>query len=255
MACKIHLACYNGIEDPLDVYFSGTFKAWQESQNHKNFERSTILGLIQLSRKTTWLYAGLFSSSGCLPRIGERGFIYQTTELSEFSEFAGRLIVHFERPGRQSYLLAENWIDQITISEISSVRHTIPDFPGYKSLSVSMSQLGIIIRDSIASWRAALGSVSGVYLITDVRTGKLYVGSAYGDGGFWARWSDYVANGHGGNVRLQDILSSQGSGYAKSFRFSILEVCDSSASKDDVILRESHWKQVLCSQAFGYNNN
>jgi hypothetical protein len=254
-SCKIHLACYNGTEEPLDVYFSGDFKPWQESQNQKNFERSNILGLIQLPSKNSWLYVGIFSSSGCLPREGGQGFIYQTAELLEYSEFAGRLIVNFERPGRQSYLLAENWTDQILVSELSRTKHTIPDFPGYKVLSVSMSQLSVIVGESIISWKSALASVSGVYLITDSHTGKLYVGSAYGDGGFWGRWSEYVPSGHGGNVRLRNIISSNGADYHKNFRFSILEVCDSSASKGDVIARESHWKRVLCTQIFGYNEN
>ena len=36
---KIHLACWNGNEDPLDLLRIDTFDPWQASQNNKNFER------------------------------------------------------------------------------------------------------------------------------------------------------------------------------------------------------------------------
>jgi len=253
--CKIHLACYTGIEDPLDVFRAGNFKTWQEVQNQKNFEREYILGLIQMPQKAQWLYAGVFLSRGCVPNPERRGFLYSTLEESKYSEFIGRLTVSFERPGRQPYLLAENWSDTITVSEITKNKLSIPEFSGYKSLSITKSLLDIIIKDAMPSWRAALSSVSGVYLISDVQTGKLYVGSAYGDGGFWARWSDYSISGHGGNVGLLELLGREGLAYTQNFRFSILEVCDSSASKDDVISREVHWKVVLASHKFGYNQN
>jgi hypothetical protein len=37
--------------------------------------------------------------------------------------------------------------------------------------------------------RGALSSVAGVYLISDTLDGRLYVGSASGQGSFWQRWS------------------------------------------------------------------
>ena len=254
-SCKIHLACHNGIEDPLDVFYAGDFKKWQEGQNKKNFERDYVLGLIQMPQRAQWLFAGVYRTAGCVPDPNRPGVIYSTFEQSEYSEFIGRLIVKFERPGRQSYLLAENWVDSIIVTEIKSERLSVSDFPGYKALSVKKSHLDIIVRDMLPTWRAALSSVSGVYVICDTLSGKLYVGSAYGDGGIWARWTNYSLTGHGGNAGLKELLSQRGSDYARSFLFGILEVCDSSASREDVLSRESHWKKLLCTQSFGYNQN
>jgi len=45
----------------------------------------------------------------------------------------------------------------------------------------------------------------GVYLITDTRDGRQYVGKADGLENIRQRWSAYAANGHGGNVELRGL--------------------------------------------------
>lgn len=254
-ACKIHLACYNGIDDPLDIYYAGNFKAWQEGQNNKNFERRYILGLIKLPARNCWLYAGTYSSQGCAPRPSGTGFVYRTEEKTEYSEYLGRLVVEFERPGRQSYLLAENWADQLEVVEIRRKRLSIQEFPGYRKVCIRKSELDTIIKESVESWRAALSNVAGVYLITDRCNGKLYVGSASGAGGIWQRWCAYSQTVHGGNAELIDIVRTLGASHGEHFQFSILEICDSNASQEDVLERESHWKKILGCIVFGYNKN
>ncbi|WP_189654688.1 GIY-YIG nuclease family protein [Paracoccus mutanolyticus] len=57
-----------------------------------------------------------------------------------------------------------------------------------------------VVSNSRPDWKAALESIKGIYLITDTRTGKRYVGSAYGDQGIWSRWCAYAASG-----RLRDL--------------------------------------------------
>ena len=69
----------------------------------------------------------------------------------------------------------------------------------------------MFVRRGEPSWQAALSSISGVYLILDTKTGKTYVGSAYGEGGIWQRWSCYAETGHGRNVELIALLQSKGS--------------------------------------------
>ena len=76
------------------------------------------------------------------------------------------------------------------------------------------------MRQGLSSWRDALSAVKGVHVITDNNTGKLYVGSASGDGGIGARWSDYAKTG-----------------------------------EIELLRRESHWKDVLHSKDHGYNVN
>ena len=98
-------------------------------------------------------------------------------------------------------------------------------------------------------------SVSGVYVIADATTGKLYVGSAVGDGGIWGRWAAYCKTGHGGNKELRALLEQKGADHSDHFHISVLEVCDPNATKEEVLERESHWKQVLLTRVFGLNAN
>ncbi|MGB0659549.1 MAG: hypothetical protein ACPGNV_05155 [Mangrovicoccus sp.] len=58
--------------------------------------------------------------------------------------------------------------------------------------------------------RAALEDFDGVYLITDIHTGRRYIGSAYGDLGIWSRWHQYIDTEHGGNVELTRLVREQG---------------------------------------------
>ncbi len=92
-----------------------------------------------------------------------------------------------------------------------------------------------------------------VYLIVDTKTGKKYVGSAYGDNMLLGRWRNYIANGHGGNKLLKSLDFE----YIKeNFKYSILEIFKSSVDDEIIINRESFWKEVLLTRTeFGYNDN
>ncbi len=96
--------------------------------------------------------------------------------------------------------------------------------------------------------------MAGVYLVSDHDGGKLYVGSASGEGGLWNRWCQYV-DGHGNNVELHKLITELGAERARAFRFSILEIADVHASREEILERESHWKRVLLSRSHGYNAN
>ena len=131
----------------------------------------------------------------------------------------------------------------------------VEEFSGYNKVLLSKKRLELVITQSIESWKGALSNVSGVYLIADTLTGKLYIGSATGEGGIWQRWSEYSINGHGGNSELIRLLKEKGSKYSDNFQYSILEIADTHSSTNDVLERESYWKDILCSRQHGYNAN
>jgi hypothetical protein len=81
------------------------------------------------------------------------------------------------------------------------------------------------------------------------------VGSAYGKGGIWQRWRCYAETHHGTNAELIALLALKGTAYAGNVQYSILEIADPLATKDQVCDRENHWKDVLLSRKFGYNSN
>ena len=119
----------------------------------------------------------------------------------------GRLIVRFERPGRQAYLLGENWAQKIEVAEILAEKRHGAEFPGFRRAMLTKKALDIVVKQRIESWRSALASVAGVYVIADRQNGKLYVGSATGEGGIWDRWKAYAETGHGDNKELKDLLN------------------------------------------------
>jgi hypothetical protein len=175
--------------------------------------------------------------------------------MKRLDDLTGKLIVSFERSGMQSYLNAENLNSEMRVLELMPKKMTVRKFVGYNKVIISKKELELIIDQSIESWKGALSNVSGIYLITDTKTGKLYEGSATGEGGIWSRWSEYSKNGHGGNKELIKILKDEGAEYSDNFQYSVLEIADTHSNDKDVLKREIYWKNVLCSRDFGYNAN
>lgn len=251
---KIHLA--TGYPNhPLDQFFEGKFKEWQEWQTRKNFPCDMVVSLIELG-KSKWLFAGVYQILDHKKKA-EKHIEYSTTLLEGQDDLVGRIIVEHKRKGRAAYLWGKQGnATEFRISEIIEKKLAVDQFPGYNSVRVSFSKLKIIINQNIQSWFGALANIKGIYLITDTMTGKLYVGSATGYGGIWQRWADYVDNGHGGNKELRALLKENGPDHKNYFQYSILEIADPHYSSDDYILqRESYWKDVLKTSEFGYNSN
>jgi hypothetical protein len=252
--CKIHLASWNGEDDPYDVYLEGRFDEWQALQNKKNFERQLVVSLIALARPSQWLFAGVHDAQGCEAQ-GD-GIVYRLRRRPGPNELDGRLIVRFERPGRQAYLLGEEWARSIEVAEILAERRRTSEFPGVRRPVLTKKGLDVIVKEGTESWRSALRSVAGVYVIADRRNGKLYVGSATGEGGIWDRWTAYSETGHGDNKELKDLLAQEGHAYADNFQFGVLETADTHATADDITERESYWKRLLDTRVpHGYNAN
>lgn len=253
--CKIHLACWNGLDDPLDVYLAGKFDEWQAIQTKQNFGREFVVSLIAMPRPHHWLFAGAHEAHGCRRNAKENRWRYRLRRRPRPDELDGRLIVSFRRTGRQSYLCAENWISALEVAELRPEKLAIAEFPGYSWAMLTKQHLDIVVKQGVASWKAALGAVAGVYVITDRETGKLYVGSATAGEGIWSRWCAYSATGHGGNLELKKLLKEKGPAYAENFQFGILEIADTHASQEDILRRESFWKELLQTRVHGYNAN
>jgi hypothetical protein len=252
--CKIHCAPVS--TDALEEFFAGIFESMQGEQNQRNFQRPHVLALIQLPEsRAHWLFAGVFDVKGVrADRRAGRGYIYDTQERADAVPLAGRVIVKFKK-GRSSYLRAENCAEELHVLEIRRERLATADFPGFKAVRLVMPTLRALVRQAVPSWRTPLMSVCGVYVIADSTSGKLYVGSAVGAGGLWSRWTAYCKSGHGGNKELRALLKKRGAKHSDNFVISILEVCDLNATDEEIMARESHWKDVLLTRRFGLNAN
>jgi hypothetical protein len=169
---------------------------------------------------------------------------YNLKPISGMSSLSQRLVVEW---GRSTV----SWV-QSKDKEVVQIKpvNSIGEFTSYDSILLSYTDLRKLITDtdSNVSWVNALSSVNGVYLIKHKKDGRLYVGSAYGKGGIFARWSAYAKTGHAGNKLLKYLDPHQ-------FEFSVLEISPSTMSADDVILRENRWKECLGTKVFGLNDN
>lgn len=132
----------------------------------------------------------------------------------------------------------------------------VKEFPGFLDFVLGFDQLKAIVENPTANreWHRMLSSVAGIYLILDTRTGRQYVGSAYGDGGIIARWSNYAHTGHGGNEQLKELLAMRANA-RNDLQFSVLQTLPLSLTAREVIAFEKLHKQKLGTRAHGLNSN
>ena len=146
--------------------------------------------------------------------------------------------------------LAKSVINDCEVVQILPDTFDNDIFPGYDKVNVSWQELSRLI--SKESWKTALQNQKGVYLITDISNGKMYIGSAYGENMILGRWQSYVKTGYGGNVEFKKLNFD----YIKqNFKYSILDIFKSTVDDQLIIARESWWKSVLQTREFGYNKN
>jgi len=129
-------------------------------------------------------------------------------------------------------------------------------FASYDRVLLSFDDLKTIVNNNKSHkvWEDKLSAVAGIYLITDIKTGRQYVGSARSEqGGIWGRWRDYARTKHGGNKRLKELIAADVD-YCNNFQFSILEVFPIKR-ESDVLEYEALYKMKLRTIEFGLNDN
>jgi hypothetical protein len=252
--CKIHLASWNGDENPLDVFVRDRIEwsKWNEYRGVRNvFNKRYIFTLIDVYQEAdVWLFGGFFR---VLATHSDR---YEVVLCEDHQDLIGRLKLQFKRPGRSKSIGTE-YLAAMQLLEVLRKPYQGEDFPGFENIDHGFDALEVVMREAKPDWRSALQSVKGVYLVTDISNGKRYVGSAYGINGVWDRWSSYVRSGHGYTDELTKVIEEHGLDYARSnFKFSLLEWFPSRTLDVAIILREGYWKKLLMTRgAYGYNRN
>lgn len=229
-------------------------------QKSLSFVKGVIaIGFIRI-RDDHWLLTGIVSV------LKDRG--YGRPAVAEYlsRSFNFRVVIKFHKYFQNGIVLAKKIIDEIEVVEIWNPDKGLNDksFPGYKDVLIGFEELKKKLEIS-DEWRTALSCRKGVYLISDKKTGYMYVGSAYGQNGILGRWQTYlkcgydrneVENGKYPNKELQKLVKKRGLSYIKkNFRYSILETFTDDVSDEYIISRESYWKEALLSRTFGYNAN
>lgn len=226
-----------------------------------SFMRGVIaIGFIRIS-DDYWLMTGIVNV------INDNGKGKAANAVYADRKFNFRLVINYHKKSQQGIILAKNILKELEVIEIWHPEKDLNDkkFPGYKNVSVSYKELKKKLKSSSNEWRTALNLAKGVYLIADRKTGKLYVGSAYGANGILGRWETYLKsgydkckdeNGEYPNKRLQELVKKEGLSYIQeNFQYSILEAFTDDVSNEYIMDRESWWKEALLSRDFGYNAN
>ena len=256
---KVKFNQTDGNEDPMELYLrdpkiiNDHWLFWRNKQRYFNVGQVAIC-LLKLSYDT-WL---LTTIKKVTEEFGVYNDInYKGEDIEEYSQYFGRVIIKYHKTVQTQGMYYNTIKDELEVLEILPNMFDGDEFPGYDRVRLSYTQLKAIIERKKKSWTAALENQKAVYLITDKNNGKLYVGSATSDNGMLlARWSNYVDNGHGGNVELKKLVNEQGLDYVKkNFQYSILENYNARIDDKVVLERESWWKETLQSRVFGYNEN
>jgi hypothetical protein len=129
-------------------------------------------------------------------------------------------------------------------------------FPGFLNVVLTYAELVAMVKHPTANreWHRALGSVAGIYLVLDTRTGKQYVGSASGERGILGRWRSYAETGHAGNKLLKELVTADRSAL-QYLQFSILQTLDRALTRPEVLTVEELQKRKLGSRVHGLNEN
>ena len=243
---KIHFARYNQKSEPLDVWTNceSEWIQWQEYRtNRDDFNKSFIFSLMRFYHEPdTWLFGGVF-------KVIERHVDRYEVKLTEVGgDFIGRLKIKYIHKVRATRTAMQPHYDDFEVKEILPESYTGLPFPGLEAINLSFEQLSACINHDRREWRTTLESIKGIYMVTDTKTGKRYVGAARGEGGVWSRWREYVKTGHGKNRKLRELLNGDKNYGRKHFRFALLEHRGINTPDKIMQVREDYWKDVLMTQ-------
>jgi hypothetical protein len=226
--------------------------SWQVYRGNakERFTVDKIVSFAQLSGRK-FLFGGIFE---IVDRDSNK---YNVIYSDKYRDLVGRLVVEYSGENSRATVFKPSYLfSNLKVSEIYEHKFKGEQFSSFEEINHMFSAIEIIVKNEIASWKIALSSVYGIYLIADINTGKHYIGSAYGEGGIWGRWCQYVYTYHGNNADLVDLFEDKSESYFReNFKFSILEVISAISTKEEVIRKESLWKLKLSSREWGYNKN
>ena len=245
----------DGNWNPIEIFKNGEEEVllqghyWNYNKNKSYKDGQTTIGLIKIKRnEDLWLLFHIGKITKDLNIFNGIGYEYEVIE--EYRKFFGRVVIRFKNTSQNMVRRATSVLDDCEVVQMLPDIFDNDIFPGYENVNISWNELSRVIGKD--SWRTALRNQKGVYLITDINNGKMYVGSAYGEDMLLNRWQAYVRTKHGGNKGLVNLDLAY---MEENFRFSILDIFKSTVDDNVIIQRESWWKETLQTRKFGYNLN
>ncbi|WP_101772276.1 GIY-YIG nuclease family protein [Peptostreptococcus faecalis] len=237
---------------------------WRSNNNNHNLDQTKyLIGMAQYYPygNDFYIFGGLYEvDKNHSSKYDVQGYTLKKVE--EYEQYEKRLIIKINDPRKLSlsYLrLYENAQDDLDMEvyEISSATK-LKSFTGYQNVSLTHKDLVKLVKYGEPSYKQALSNVKGIYVITDIKTGKLYIGSASGNAdGIWQRWSNYAdSNQPTGGNKVFDYLHKKNKNYiSENFKYSILEIFDTKTKQELILERENYWKKVFETKKHGMNEN
>lgn len=238
--------------------------SWRNNNNNHNLDKSKyIIGMAQYYPygNNFYIFGGLYEiDENHSKKYNVQG--YTLRKVKEYEKYEKRLIIRINDPKKLSlsYLrLYENAQEDLNI-EVYEISPTtkLGVFTGYQNVSLLHKDLVRLVKNDEPSYRQALSNVKGIYVITDRKTGKLYIGSASGNtDGIWQRWSNYadLIQSTGGNKFFNNLFEKDRNYISDNFKYSILEIFDTKTKQETILERENYWKKVFETKKHGMNMN
>lgn len=239
----------NGTTDCCYWGWRGSKRAYQVGQFVFSFARMT---------NDEWLFLSAAKVTQMPDHIPSTGRAV-VEPLKKYISLFGRLIIKYKKGntyGTFRFNLS-NKIESCTVKEILPAIYNGEKFEGYDCVHLPYRKLNdIFTGKTMPTYYEALEKITGIYCLTDTNNGKLYIGSAYGEGGVAKRWGSYLSTKHGGNVKLKELYDTKGTAYfERYFTFTLLEYFGMSYDPGKIIIREQYWKRCFDTIKNGYNDN
>lgn len=222
-------------------------------QKKKRLYKKYIVTFVK-TPKTKALFTGIYQNNGIIPfpdnitcpiggeLLSPEGHEYSDLSLTHYLEsYIGRLSVNWR--GQNPYQI--NASDKIIEAILDNAENEM-SFPGFHEFVCDINKLD---TDYPKAWIDTLKNTNGIYILTCKDSGKRYVGSATGNGGFYQRWQGYK-NGHHNNNK--QMITHETTGYWGT----VLEVIYNASTYNEEIEKKEHtWikKLMSTSSIFGLN--
>lgn len=237
-----------------------SFYAKDSSGRNILHDGTFVITTVQLDKPDLYL----LTSVSRVTKVFEGDGPSEREGIEEYRKWFGRVIIRVAKEqGTQGYnFKIETFLDRCEVVEILPKTYGGKKFPGYANVCVKMRELSNYLNNTHIGedWKNKLSAVKAVYCLNNHDENKVYIGSAYNKNGLMGRWQNYFDTSTGGNVELKKVLENHkddANYFLDNFYFSVLETFSLTASDDEIISRESYWKDVFNSRDSkqGYNKN
>ena len=231
------------------------FELYQSIQKPRAFGDAKYIASFVVAplRSIESLFVGLYAITGgdmALARVKDPvretevagAYLYELSHDNRLADYEKKLRVDWGA-GTRSWIQRAERQDKRVLAIREEVE--VP-FPGFENLCISLEDVATLPYE----WMLQLQQNKGVYLLVEKTTGKMYVGSATGEGSLLQRWKEYARDGHGGNVELKALRNP-------SYQMSVLHAVPMEFPDENILQSEQAWKRKLMSMAnqHGLNRN